>query len=63
MVNKDNVDEFVESNWEDLSNDLLALESIKEERKSSLEELEPVKALTIKVRYQAFKLIDSAMVV
>jgi hypothetical protein len=63
VVNKDNVDEFVESNWEDLSNDLLALESIKEERKSSLEELEPVKALTIKVRYQAFKLIDSAMVV
>jgi hypothetical protein len=48
------VNELVESNWEDLSNDLLALEYIKQEWKSSLEELEPVKALTTKVRYQAF---------
>jgi hypothetical protein len=34
---------------------------IKEEWKSSLEEPEAVKALTTKVRYQVFKLIDSAM--
>jgi hypothetical protein len=50
------VDEFVESNWEDLNYDL-ALESIKEEWNASPEEPEPVKVL----RYQAFKLMDGAM--